>query len=289
MPRTRLRSAMGAYLLLSPFILHLLLFWLIPVVLAGGLAFFRWSPQHSVFVGFDNFTRLFVDPSVRAAFRNAGWYLVANNLVQISAALGLALLLNSAFVRARSAWRALFFIPYLISAAVAGILFQVMFSKGGVLAVLTPQIDWLHSTSWAKPAVLLASSWKWIGYWVIIFLAGLQSVPRELEEAAAIDGASRWQILRHVTLPTLRPIIFFVLLVNSVQVLQLFEEPFVLFPNNPGGPASAATTPVVELYNAAFESFDLGYAAAIGWALTIIVVAITVFEAVVLRKRGWSS
>lgn len=277
------------YLLLMPFVVHIACFWVAPIMIAAWLSFHRWSPRGSEFVGLANFERLLADPSIHSAFANAGWYLLAGNIVQISAALGLALLLDASFVRGRSLWRAVFFLPYLISAAVAGILFQVMFSNGGVLSTIAPSINWLQSTTWSKYAVVLTSSWKWTGYWVVIFLAALQNAPRELEEAARIDGANRWQVLRYVTLPVLRPIILFVLVVNSIQILQLFEEPFVLFPNNPGGPADSATTPIVELYNAAFESFDLGYAAAIGWALTLAVVLITMFQVYVLRRRGWSS
>ncbi len=226
---------------------------------------------------------------MKTAFGNDIWYLVVNNVFQLTIALGLAVLLDAAFLRGRSILRAAYFAPNIVSGVVAAIIFTIILGQGGVLDGLSPvHIDWLGSDAWAKPAVILVGGWRWIGYWVIILLAGLQQIPGELKEAAAVEGANGWQIFRRITVPTLRPILLFVLVVNSIGTLQIFEEPLLLWAGNPGGPDNSATTPVLEIYKAAFTDFDMGYAAAISWALALLIMAIVVLQMVILRKRGWS-
>jgi ABC-type sugar transport system permease subunit len=288
--RLRLGGPRAApYVFIAPFFLLYGAFWFYPVLYSIWLSFHRWSAQATTPVGFDNYARLPQDAAVTTAFGNAVWYLVANNVFQLTLALGIALALDSAFVRGRNLLRAAYFAPNIVSGVVAAILFSIVLGQGGVLDHILPiQVDWLNSTVMAKPAVLIVGGWRWIGYWMVMFLAGLQHIPAELRETASIEGASPWQTFRYVTFPLLRPITLFVLVVNSIGTLQIFEEPFLLYPAGPGGPMNAATTPAVELYKAAFRDFDLGYAAAIGWVLAVLVIAITLLQMTVLRRRGWS-
>lgn len=284
------RPRVAPYMFIAPFFALWALFWVYPVLYSLWLSFHRWTAHATIPVGFDNYNRLMQDPSVQQAFANDAWYLVVNNLFQIPIALGVAVLLDAKFLRGRSIARAGFFAPNLVSGVVAAIIFSIILGQGGVLdSVLPFHVGWLTSTDFAKPAVILVGGWRWIGYWVIILLAGMQQVPVEVKESASVEGASPWQIFLFITLPLLRPILFFVLIVNSIGTLQIFEEPLLLWAN-PGGPDGlAATTPVLEIYKAAFIQFDMGYAAAISWALAVVIVAIALVQAYLLRRGGWSA
>jgi len=288
--RPRLRAVRTApYLFIAPFFLLYGGFWVYPVVYSFWLSFHHWTAAAVVGVGLDNYSRLPQDSAVTTAFGNALWYLVANNAFQLTLALTLAVLLDAVFVRGRNLLRAAYFAPNIVSGVVAAILFSIILGQGGVLdRVLPIHLAWLESTTLAKPAVLIVGGWRWIGYWMVMFLAGLQHIPAELRETAALEGATPWQTFRYVTFPLLRPVTLFVLVVNSIGTLQIFEEPFLLYPSGPGGPMNAATTPAVELYKAAFRDFDLGYASAIGWVLAVLVIAMTLTQMILLQRRGWS-
>jgi ABC-type sugar transport system permease subunit len=279
------------YLFVAPFFILWSAFWVYPVAYSLWLSFHRWTAHATIPIGFDNYNRLLQDPEIQQAFSNDAWYLVVNNLFQIPIALALAMLLDAQFLHGRSFARAGFFAPNLVSGVVAAIIFSIILGPGGLLDSTLPwHFDWLRSTDMAKPAVILVGGWRWIGYWVIILLAGLQQIPVELKESAAVEGADAWQTFLHIILPLLRPILFFVLIVNSIGTLQIFEEPLLLWPGSPGGPDGlAATTPVVEIYKAAFIQFDMGYAAAISWALALVIVVITLVQASFLRRGGWSA
>lgn len=277
------------YLFIAPFFVLYGAFWVYPVLYSFWLSFHRWTAAAAVPVGFNNYARIGQDPEVQTAFVNDIWYLVVNNAFQLTVALGLAVLLDAAFLRGRGVLRAAYFAPNVVSGVVAAIIFTIILGQGGVLNQLLPlHINWLASPAWAKPAVILTGGWRWIGYWVVILLAGLQQIPTELKESAAVEGANGWQVFRHVIVPLLRPILLFVLVVNSIGTLQIFEEPLLLFAGNPGGPDNAATTPVLEIYKAAFTDFDMGYAAAISWVLALMIMTIVLLQMVFLRKKGWS-
>lgn len=284
--RLRPGSGWAPYLFVAPFFILFAAFWVYPVVYSLWLSFQHWSATSSVFLGLANYQRMLTDPAVQAAFGNAIWYLVVNNCFQIPIALAIAVLLNAPRLRGRAPLRAAFFAPNVVSGVVAAIVFQIILGQGGVLsALLGNHIQWLQSTTWAKPAVIVVGGWRWIGYWVVILLAGLQTVPNELVEAARVDGARSIRILFSVTLPLLRPVLLFVLVINSIGTLQIFEEPLLLFPGTVGGPQYAAISPVLAVYRAGFQDFDLGYAAAIGWVLTLMIVVIVIIQMTVLRTR----
>jgi lactose/L-arabinose transport system permease protein len=150
------------------------------------------------------------------------------------------------------------------------------------------QISWLQSTQWSKPAVILTGGWRWIGYWIVMLMAGLQSIPDDYYEAGDLDGATLWQRFTYITFPMLRPVLLFIIVVNTMGTLQIFEEPFLLFAPTPGGPLDSATTPVLEMYKLGFQTFDLGAAAAVGWLLAVLIVAVSIAQFTLARKRGWS-
>jgi lactose/L-arabinose transport system permease protein len=218
------------------------------------------------------------------------WYAVVNNVFQLTIALGIAILLDLPFLRKAGGFlRMGYFMPNLVSGVTTAILFGILLGSGGViehlLAPLGIHIQWFQSTEWSKPAVILAGGWRWIGYWIVMFMAGLQSIPDDYYEVADLDGASMAQRFRYVTFPLLRPVFLFVIVVNTIGTLQIFEEPFLLFR---GGPLNSSTTPVLEMYKLAFQNFDLGSGAALGWMLAMVVIGATVLQFSLARRRGWS-
>jgi ABC-type sugar transport system permease subunit len=156
-----------------------------------------------------------------------------------------------------------------------------------VLHQIGLNINFLGSPTWSKPAVILAGSWQWIGFWVLVLVAALRAVPGEYYEAARVDGAGLIRRIWHIALPTIRPALVFVLCVNTIGTMQLFDVPFLLFSSGPGGPLNSASTPVLQLYEFAFSNADLGSAAATGWLLTAAIMVVTVCFLAVARRRGW--
>lgn len=281
------------YLFISPFFLLFAAFWVFPVLWSIALSFQRWSAQETAWVGLANYRFVLQAPAVRQAFGNIIWYVVANNLFQLTIALAIAVLLDVPYLRrVNGLLRGAYFMPNMVSGVTTAILFTIVLGTGGVLSRLLGfvgwEISWLQSTEWSKPAVLLAGGWRWIGYWVVMFMAGLQSIPDDFYEAADLDGATPWQRFRFVTFPMLRPVLLFVIVVNTTGTLQIFEEPFLLFGSQRGGPLNSATTPVVEMYKLGFQNFDLGAAAALGWVLAVFIIAISIAQFTLARRKGWS-
>ena len=278
------------YLFVSPFFILFAVFWVFPVVQSFLLSFQHWTAKETDWVGLANFRYILNTPAVRQAFGNLLWYAVVNNVYQLSIALTVAVLLDMPFLRRISGLlRVSYFMPNLVSGVTTAILFGILLGTGGVidnlLSLAGIKISWFQSTEWSKPAVILAGGWRWIGYWVVMFMAGLQGIPDQYYEAADLDGATFWQRFRFITFPMLRPVFLFVIVVNTIGTLQIFEEPFLLFR---GGPLNSSTTPVVEMYKLAFQNFDLGSGAALGWLLAVVVIAATILQFSLARQRGWS-
>jgi lactose/L-arabinose transport system permease protein len=286
------------YLFIAPFFILFAIFFVYPVVWSVLLSFQKWSARETVWVGLDNYRFAYQLPPVRKAFQNLLWYVIVNNVGQLTIALLISVLIDSTFLRRYSGiLRIGYFMPNIIPAVVTSILFAIILGAGGLsdrlLALVGLHIPWLRSTQWSKPAVLVAGGWQWIGYWVVMLLAGLQGIPDEYYEAADIDGASLTQRFRMITLPLLRPVLLFVIIVNTIGTMQLFEYPFLIFGGGTGGgasggPLNSATTPVLELYRLAFESVDLGSAAALGWGLAVLVIGVSILQFTMARRGGWA-
>jgi lactose/L-arabinose transport system permease protein len=257
------------------------------------LSFEHWTASTTSWVGLANYRFVLGLSSVQQAFANLVWYVVVNNVFQIVIALAIAILLDQRFLRRISGpLRVAFFVPNIVSGVTTAILFGIILGTGGVidhlLSGVSIHISWLQSAQWSKPAVVLAGGWRWIGYWVVMIMAGLQGIPDEFYEVADLEGATLWQRIRFVTLPLLRPVLLFVIVVNTIGTMQLFEEPFLLFGSGGGGgPLNSATTPVLEMYKLGFENFDLGSAAALGWMLSILIIGVSIIQFMLARRREW--
>lgn len=233
--------------------------------------------RNQTFVGLENIERLIADPLFWTALWNTAYFALGSLLLQLPVALALALLLSNARLKGRNLFRLSFFSPVLISGVFIAVIFYLLYDRryGLVNQVIGFEIQWLQDPDLVMPALVLAGVWRWAGFNMVYFLAGLQSIRQELYEAAAVDGAGPWQSFIHVTIPALKPVIAFVVITSMIGSFQLFDLPYVL---TEGGPGNASMTMVMYLYKHGFEFINLGYAATIGWALAVIIGVISLIQ-----------
>jgi multiple sugar transport system permease protein len=276
------REAVWGYLFLLPNIVGFLVFTGLAVVTAFGLALTEWDllipPK---LIGFANYQKLLTnDPVFRQVMINTVYFVGGVVPLDIVCSLSLALLLNRP-IRGMRLYRAIYFVPVVTSLIAVAIVWQWLYHSEvglinyGLAGVGLPKINWLGSIEWAMPAVIFMSTWKAMGYYAVIFLAGLQGIPQHLYEAADIDGANSWQKFWRITLPLLSPTMFFVLVISIIQAFQVFGQIFIM---TRGGPANATSTIVYFIYNNAFVWFRMGYAAAASWVLFAVIFAITILQ-----------
>ena len=286
----QLQARAAPYLFVLPFVLLFFAVQLYPLGRSLVISFYDTAgPRATRFVGLENYRYLLGDKLFWGALANTLYYAIAFLAVQIPASLGLALLLNSRKLKWRGFFRFAFFSTHLVGHVFVAVLFAALLSprQGPVnellSAILGRQVEimWLTTPSLAMPAVLLAAWWLSIGYGMIYFLAALQAVDQSLYEAAEVDGAGRWAKFRHVTLPGIKPVLTFLIVVGMIGALQLFELPYVLF-GGPG-PNSRGVTVVMYLYLAGFELGNLGYASAVGWLLFVIIMGISIMQVRMMR------
>jgi ABC-type sugar transport system permease subunit len=282
---------LAPYLFISPFFVGYLIFFVYPVFWALYLSFFKKSGVGSEarFIGLDNYLNLFTDPLFIKAVVNTSYYALGSIFVIVPAALGLALILFMRDLPWREFFRFFFFAPNITAGVVVAIIFRLVFELDYGLInnyILEPlgieKVRWLRDARFIMPAVILMGLWRYTGINALYFMAGLQNIPTEVQEAAKIDGATRWQVFRHITLPLLRPVMIFVLTFAIIGSYNLFGEAAVLV-GYEGGPRNAGLFLTMYLYRMGFRSLELGYAAAIGYALAIIILLLTLLQ---LRVMG---
>ena len=267
----RRRFEASTWILLSPWIVSLLLFGLYPFGFSFALSFFDYSPlnpQGAKFLGLANYAEALRDPLFWTALRNTLVFVFGTIPFTTLLALGLALALQKR-VRGRDFFRAGFFLPTVVSIVVISLVWKGLYAPDGPLSSLVRALGgtpprWLLEPDTALASIMAMDVWAASGYYMVIFLAGLQAIPEELYESASLEGATPWQKFVHITLPMLRPTFLFVLVVNSVRSLQVFTEVFVM---TGGGPLHATLTSVFYLYEQAFYKFRLGYASSIAYLL----------------------
>jgi multiple sugar transport system permease protein len=274
-------------LMAAPYAAFLLAFAAYPIVFALVLVFLHWDLVTAPsFAGFDNVTLLVHDGRFWRAVANTFVFLSIHVPLQIVTALGLALALNRKLA-GRGFWRAAFFLPVVISGAVVAILWSNLYATDvGLINKLLVRIglapvSWLTDPNTAMPAIAVMVTWKNVGFYVIIYLAGLQYIPRSCQEAIEIEGASAWQRFRYLTLPSLLPQSILVITLSTINGFQLFIEPYVM---TGGGPLRRTYSVVLYLYNNAFAYQKMGYAATIGVALALIIGVVVVVQRRVIGK-----
>jgi multiple sugar transport system permease protein len=279
--RRRFQEAALAYLFLAPTLLGLIFFSLGPVIAGFLISFTNWNlllPPN--WVGLYNYQALIDLELPHKVLRNTLYYTVLNVPLNMTLALITALLLNQK-LRWVALYRAVYFLPVVSSTVAASLIWTWLFSPNfGPInyfleSIGIPGPAWLGSTAWAMPAVIIMSVWKGFGINMLIFLAGLQSMPQELTEAAMIDGANRWQRFWRVTWPLLTPTTFFVLVISCIASFQVFEQVYVM---TNGGPAYATTVLGLFIYLNAFRYNNMGYAAAAAYVLFAIIMVFTLAQ-----------
>jgi multiple sugar transport system permease protein len=280
----RMRREWTAYLFISPGLLLFAVFTFYALILTLYLTFHRWSiiEPDKPFIGLDNYTRLVHDDSFRRAAINTIYFTGASVPFTMLIGLGIALLLNQP-LWGRGILRTIYFLPIVTPFVVVSIiwkwLYQPDYGLFNFYLLKTHLIDqpllWLSDQNLAMPAVILMSIWGGIGYSMIIYLAGLQAIPQELYDAAAVDGAGAWARLRYVTIPMLRPTTLFLMVIGIIGSFQVFTQIFIM---TSGGPVEHTTTMVYFIYQTAFINFDMGYASTLAYALFLMLLVFTVIN-----------
>jgi multiple sugar transport system permease protein len=280
--RKTLKSNAIAYSFVLPNLIGFAVFTLAPMVFALALSLMSWDGANPIkWVGLKNFAGLMRDDTFWISTFNTIYYVVGTVPTTMMLSLLLAVLLNRG-LRGRNAFRAIYFFPYVASLVAVAVVWNMMFhpSMGPVnnllrsLGVENPPA-WSASTKWAMPTVIGASIWRNAGYYMVIYLAALQGIPRELYEAARIDGASAWQSFRKITVPLLTPATFFVTIMLTIQGFKVFDLVYVM---TGGGPGRATNVLVFTIWDRAFIYSQYGYSSAIAMVLLAIVLVITVLQ-----------
>jgi len=268
-------------LMAAPYAAFLLAIAAYPVAFALVLVVVHWDLVSAPsFAGLDNLRLLASDRRFWQAVLNIFVFLAVHLPLQVATALVLALALNRPLAL-RAFWRAAFFLPVVIAGAVVAILWNALYATDvGLINTLLgrlglPAVPWLTHPSLAMPAIAVMATWKNVGFYVIIYLAGLQYIPRSCREAIELDGATTWQRFRYLTLPLLLPQTLLVVTLSTINGFQLFIEPYIM---TGGGPLRRTLSPVLYLYNNAFSYQKMGYAATIGVALAIMIGAVVALQ-----------
>jgi multiple sugar transport system permease protein len=292
----RLSPQWTPYVLLSPFVILFLVFGLFPLAFSLYLAFQTWEPTSGLgamqFVGLENFVFSLQDEWFWKSLKNTAWLAVASGVPQHLVAIPLAVFIHTSFKRLRNGVVGAYFLPYITSTVAIAIMFSSLFSTDyGVVNTVLGQlfgveaVDWLGAPQNIKPAIAMIVFWRYVGFNVVLYLAALQTIPKDLYEAATMDGAGRLQQFFHITLPSLKPMIFFGVTLSVIGGLQLFEEPFILTGGRGGSDQSGMTT-AIYLYRMAFDFNDFGAASAMSWLLFIVVVLLTWLTNRAFKPKG---
>jgi len=302
------KPAVAPYVLISPFIFLFLVFGLFPILFSFVLMFHSWDPVKGLasmeFVGLENLSFAFEDPLVWTSLGNTLWLAVVSGLPQHLVAIPLAYLINEKLGRWRNAVMGAYFLPYITSTVAIAMMFSTLFSTdyGMVNAMLTSlaksqvfepflpstNVDWLGDPRTIKPIVAFVVFWRYLGFNVILYVAAMQAISRDQYEAARMDGAKSFQQFWYITLPQLKPIMFFGITLTIIGGLQLFEEPFILT-GGKGGMEYAGMTTAMYMFRTAFDYNDYGLASAISWMLFIIILAMTVLTGRAFKSKEGQS
>ncbi|MBE3143245.1 MAG: sugar ABC transporter permease, partial [Planctomycetes bacterium] len=277
-----------AYLFISPFFILFLVFMAFPLVFSFYLSFHKWDGfSQPDFVGLRNYLNLFSDSTFYETLYNTVYMFLIATPLQLIGALVLAGLLNAPSTRLRSFFRAAFYMPYITCVVVISVMFLILYDyRYGFINYFLSWIGlggipWIDSAAWSKISIVLLIFWRWTGYNMVILLAGMQAIDNQLYEAARIDGAGTLQLFFRLTIPLLKPVLFFCYILMVIGQFQLFAEPFVL---TKGGPEYSSLTIVHYLYKQGFEFFRLGYASAIAYTLLAITFILSYINSRILEN-----
>jgi multiple sugar transport system permease protein len=287
-------EARAALFFLAPAFIILSLFFFLPVIAGFALSvtdfdLYTLGDVHNLrFVALRNYRELIANPIFWTAFGNTMYFALVGGPLTVAVSLFAALLVNARLTRWKALFRTIYFAPVVTTLVAVSVVFKYLYHpRFGIInlalgALHLPQPDWLGDPRFAMPAIILLAVWKGFGYTMIIFIAGLQTIPEELYEAARLDGAGAWGQFRHVTLPMLGPTFLFVGVVVAIGQLQIFAEPYVM---TAGGPLNKTLTIVMMMYQQGFKFWRMGYAAAVAFILFLVIGAATLLQMRLGEKR----
>ena len=275
-----------AYVYISPFYILFAIFGAFPILFSFYLSFQQWRGNGPMqFIGLTNYINLFHDPLFWKAFSNTVIIWIATHVPMLLLALVLAFVLNSGLVKFQETFKALYFTPMVTSSVAVSLVFMTIYGlrfgliNSALKWIGLPQIDWWGGTGfWIKPAIIILLMWRWTGWNMVIYLAGLQGIDPELYEAAKIDGANLRQIFWYITLPLLRPVILFSLILSFIGGITVFDEPYLLTWRQAGlgGTNNAGLTMAYYMYERAFMRGHLGYAAALAYVICALILVLSI-------------
>lgn len=272
--KTHKKFKLFPYAMMAPTVAIFAVFMIYPILYSFYLSFMEFTGGTYNFVGFANYIELFKDPVFYKALFNTFFYLIIQVPVMIGLALLLAVLIEQKFVRGRGFFRMATFLPTITSLVAYALVFKVLFNTDhGLINYIVElfggsKIQWIYSAWPARASIIISITWRWVGYNMIILLAGIQAIPTEMYESASLDGATFWQQLWYITIPAIKPIILFTTITSTIGTLQLFDEPYIL---TQGGPNYATITLGEYLYDNGFTFLKFGFASALGYVMVIII------------------
>lgn len=281
-PRVKFnRLKLSPYIFILPFFLLFAIFMLYPIIYSLVLSFNSWTAGEMTFVGLDNYKQLFTDSLFWKSLKNTGIYLIIQVPIMLLLSTIVAVIINSNKIKFNYLFRVAFFLPALIDLVTYSIVFSLLFNEGNGLInqllgfIGIDAIPWKTDGFWAKIMIISVITWRWMGYNCVIILSGLQYIPEDIYESADLDGAGRGKKFFHITLPMLKPILLFCMILSTIGTLQLFAEPLIL---TGGGPSNETTSVMLYLYEKAFGSFNFGLASAGAYVVTTIIAVISFLQ-----------
>ncbi len=274
----------AAAIALTPAVLLFAIFNIYPLLYSGYLSFMDWDgfSPHKQYVGLDNYRELYESPLFRNALGVTVKYTIGVTVLGVALSLVIAVLLNSG-IRGQNLYRLLYFLPVVTSTVAAAVVWRYLMNPGNGyadvllrdLGIAPPSPSWLRNPTWALRVVILVGVWKRLGFNIVIYLAGLQNIPRDYYEAATVDGAGVWGRFRHITVPLIAPITLLLVIMSVIDAFLIFDVVYVM---TDGGPLGTTEVVGLLLYRQAFRYFNLGTASAMGWVIFAIVFTATVIQ-----------
>lgn len=281
--RSAVEEAMTGYLFILPAVVSLAVFLIGPIIYAFVISFQKFSflnPSAATFVGLGNYLHLLRDPEFRRALLNTSIYAVGVVPVQTALALFLALIVNN--IKGKTFFRVAYYLPTVTSTVAVSVMFIFIFEPSGLLnklllvfGIVGP--NYFNSPTFALPAIMLMAVWSSVGQYMIFYLAGLQDVPAEVYEAAAIDGATGWKLTQYITIPLVRRTTFLIVVVSLIGTYQVFDQVYVIS-GGTGGPLNSTMSVMLDIFNKGFKSMQMGYASAMAFVLFFIILILTIIQ-----------
>jgi multiple sugar transport system permease protein len=290
------QKKLAPYIFIAPAVIFFCLLLVYPILFGFLLSFQDWNllAREASFVGLGNYAKALRDPLFRKSLWNTVYYTLMTIPPTVILSLILALMINSRLIRYKSLFRVLYFVPVVTSMVAISFVWKWMYNpRYGLINLALEAVgftgqSWLSSPTLALPSVAIMMIWQSVGFYMVLFIAGLQGIPETLYEAATIDGANRWQTFSYITLPLLNPTIVFILITSVINSFQVFVPVFVMTSSTtgePGGPLNSTRVLVYHLYSIAFRNLDMGYGSAIAFILFAILLIVTVLQFKVVQQK----